>query len=304
MTPMDEQRYVARSPMPVPARALFDWHARPGAFERLNPPFDPVEVLERSGGLAPGARTVLRVHLGPVPRRAGWRSTPRWTTAAPSPTDRSPARSPAGSRSTGCSPTARAAPSSRTTCSYALPLGLARPPRRRLGPGEARGPLRLPPRAHRGRPRPPRRAARPVAPRGHHRLARAHRQRAHPLPHHRRARRGPPRPRREGRRGGRPRRGGEPRRQPAWPRGGGPRSESARSARAASGPPRPWSRASSVPSRRPAVLINGSAMGFYGDRGDTPVDESVAARHRLPRRRGGGLGGERPAPPRTPESGW
>ena len=66
---MDEQRYVARSPMPVPARELFDWHARPGAFERLNPPFDPVEVLERSGGIAPGARTVLRVHLGPVPRR-------------------------------------------------------------------------------------------------------------------------------------------------------------------------------------------------------------------------------------------
>ena len=66
---MDEQRYVARSPMPVPARTLFDWHARPGAFERLNPPFDRVEILERSGGIAPGARTVLRIHLGLVPRR-------------------------------------------------------------------------------------------------------------------------------------------------------------------------------------------------------------------------------------------
>ena len=66
---MDEQRYVARSPMPVSARELFDWHARPGALERLNPPFDRVEVLQRSGGIAPGARTVLRVHLGPVPRR-------------------------------------------------------------------------------------------------------------------------------------------------------------------------------------------------------------------------------------------
>lgn len=66
---MEEQRYVGRSPMPVPARALFDWHARPGAFERLNPPFDRAELLERSEGIAPGARTVLRVHLGPVPRR-------------------------------------------------------------------------------------------------------------------------------------------------------------------------------------------------------------------------------------------
>jgi uncharacterized protein (TIGR01777 family) len=66
---MDEQRYVARSPMPAAARELFDWHARPGAFERLNPPFEPVEVLERSGGVAPGARTVLRILLGPVPTR-------------------------------------------------------------------------------------------------------------------------------------------------------------------------------------------------------------------------------------------
>ncbi|HZW89043.1 MAG TPA: TIGR01777 family oxidoreductase [Myxococcaceae bacterium] len=66
---MDEQRYLARSPMPAPARELFDWHARPGAFERLNPPFEPVEILERSGGIAPGARTVLRIPLGPVPTR-------------------------------------------------------------------------------------------------------------------------------------------------------------------------------------------------------------------------------------------
>ena len=66
---MDEQRYVARSPMPVPARTLFDWHARPGALERLNPPFDRTEILERTGGLAPGARTVVRVRIGPVPSR-------------------------------------------------------------------------------------------------------------------------------------------------------------------------------------------------------------------------------------------
>jgi uncharacterized protein len=63
------KRYLARSPMPASARALFDWHARPGALERLNPPFDRVQVLESTGGLAVGARTVLRVHLGPIPRK-------------------------------------------------------------------------------------------------------------------------------------------------------------------------------------------------------------------------------------------
>ncbi len=62
------ERYLAHSPMPASARAVFDWHGRPGAFERLNPPFDPVQVLERTGGLEVGARTVLRMHLGPLPR--------------------------------------------------------------------------------------------------------------------------------------------------------------------------------------------------------------------------------------------
>ena len=59
--------YLARSPMPAGARAVFDWHTRPGAFERLNPPFDPVQVVEHSGSIAVGTRAVLRVHLGPVP---------------------------------------------------------------------------------------------------------------------------------------------------------------------------------------------------------------------------------------------
>jgi uncharacterized protein (TIGR01777 family) len=63
------EHYLARSPMPASARAVFDWHSRPGAFERLNPPFDPVQVVERSGGIAVGARTVLRVHGGPLSHR-------------------------------------------------------------------------------------------------------------------------------------------------------------------------------------------------------------------------------------------
>jgi uncharacterized protein (TIGR01777 family) len=60
------ERYLARSPMPASAGAVFDWHTRPGAFERLNPPFDPVEVVEHSGGIAVGSRAVLRIRLGPL----------------------------------------------------------------------------------------------------------------------------------------------------------------------------------------------------------------------------------------------
>ena len=58
--------YVKRSPMPVSVDELFGWHARDGAFERLNPAFDPVEVESREGGLEVGARTVLKMRVGMV----------------------------------------------------------------------------------------------------------------------------------------------------------------------------------------------------------------------------------------------
>jgi len=49
------------SRLPFPADAVFAWHERPGAFERLTPPWEHAEVLERSGGLGDGARMVVRV---------------------------------------------------------------------------------------------------------------------------------------------------------------------------------------------------------------------------------------------------
>jgi uncharacterized protein (TIGR01777 family) len=55
-----------RTRLPVPAEEAFAWHERPGAFERLVPPWERVEVLERSGGLADGARTVAQIHAGPI----------------------------------------------------------------------------------------------------------------------------------------------------------------------------------------------------------------------------------------------
>ena len=42
--------FVQRSPMPVSAEALFAWHARPGALQRLLPPFQAVRV-EKPGAL-------------------------------------------------------------------------------------------------------------------------------------------------------------------------------------------------------------------------------------------------------------
>jgi uncharacterized protein (TIGR01777 family) len=61
--------FNARSRMPVPATELFTWHTRPGAFERLSPPWEPAEVVERSGeGIGEGTRVVVKMKIGPVPQ--------------------------------------------------------------------------------------------------------------------------------------------------------------------------------------------------------------------------------------------
>jgi len=60
-----------RSLLPASADDAFAWHERPGAFERLNPPWDPARVLRRSGGIRPGGELVLSVKaLGPI--RVRW----------------------------------------------------------------------------------------------------------------------------------------------------------------------------------------------------------------------------------------
>uniref|UniRef100_A0A832MKM6 TIGR01777 family protein n=1 Tax=Eiseniibacteriota bacterium TaxID=2212470 RepID=A0A832MKM6_UNCEI len=61
---MTLQRYARSTRLPVPAEEAFAWLARPGAFERLNPPFEPATVLSRTGGIEDGARVVLRA--GPL----------------------------------------------------------------------------------------------------------------------------------------------------------------------------------------------------------------------------------------------
>ncbi len=54
--------------LPFSAETVFAWHERPGAIERLTPPWERVQVVERSGGLEDGGRVVLRVGA-PVPVR-------------------------------------------------------------------------------------------------------------------------------------------------------------------------------------------------------------------------------------------
>ncbi len=61
-----KEHFSQQSQMPLNASEVFAWHTRPGAFERLSPPWVDMQVLERTGGIADGARVTLLIKQGPV----------------------------------------------------------------------------------------------------------------------------------------------------------------------------------------------------------------------------------------------
>jgi uncharacterized protein len=63
---MSVQVFVRRTRIDAPAAEVFRWHARRGALERLTPPWAPVEIEEDSGGIEDGARVVLKIPVGPI----------------------------------------------------------------------------------------------------------------------------------------------------------------------------------------------------------------------------------------------
>ncbi len=58
--------FLKRTRIAAPAAEVFRWHARSGAFERLTPPWAPVTVVERSGGIEAGARVTFDIPIGPT----------------------------------------------------------------------------------------------------------------------------------------------------------------------------------------------------------------------------------------------
>lgn len=64
-----QHHFQHASELPVGAHEAFDWHRRPGAFERLSPPWKRVEVVERSGTIGHGDGLTLRLWSGPFPLR-------------------------------------------------------------------------------------------------------------------------------------------------------------------------------------------------------------------------------------------
>ena len=52
--------------LPVSAEDGFAWHERPGALDRLIPPWESVSILNRGDGIRDGSIVELAQHLGPL----------------------------------------------------------------------------------------------------------------------------------------------------------------------------------------------------------------------------------------------
>jgi len=60
--------FIRRVSLPASTAEAFAWHECPGAFDRLNAPWEPVRVLAASGGIRDGGRVAIEIP-GPPPIR-------------------------------------------------------------------------------------------------------------------------------------------------------------------------------------------------------------------------------------------
>lgn len=63
---MSSESFVRRTHVEASAEEVFRWHARPGAFERLVPPWTSLRILNRTEGIGNGSRLILRIKKGPI----------------------------------------------------------------------------------------------------------------------------------------------------------------------------------------------------------------------------------------------
>ncbi|MEN8256783.1 MAG: TIGR01777 family oxidoreductase [Thermodesulfobacteriota bacterium] len=69
---MSLHHFSKQSTFPAGLKTLFAWHERPGALERLIPPWDPLRVIRKDGHIKEGAQVDLLMKAGPLP--VPWRA--------------------------------------------------------------------------------------------------------------------------------------------------------------------------------------------------------------------------------------
>ena len=66
---MPDLTFTRSSEINAPVEALRDWHFRPGAFGRLNPPWERARVISAPEALVDGARVIIEIRMGPLKQR-------------------------------------------------------------------------------------------------------------------------------------------------------------------------------------------------------------------------------------------
>lgn len=64
---MGTQRLSMRTRIDAPVETVFAWHTRPGALERLIPPWERMRVVRRRGTMDDGGQAMVRVRMAGVP---------------------------------------------------------------------------------------------------------------------------------------------------------------------------------------------------------------------------------------------
>jgi uncharacterized protein len=68
---MTENVFVKKTWVDEPVETVFSWHERPGAIERLSPPWDNIRLKSQSNGIRPGSE--VRLTIAPLgPFRMNW----------------------------------------------------------------------------------------------------------------------------------------------------------------------------------------------------------------------------------------
>ncbi len=58
--------FIKESRIAASPSVVFAFHESPGALEKLTPPWEHVEILQKSDSILPGSRVVFRVKIGPL----------------------------------------------------------------------------------------------------------------------------------------------------------------------------------------------------------------------------------------------
>ncbi len=58
--------YEKATTLPVTQQEALEWHARPGAFQRLSPPWQAIDLVKPNDGIEAGATLIMKLLLGPL----------------------------------------------------------------------------------------------------------------------------------------------------------------------------------------------------------------------------------------------